>query len=149
MARSINRVILLGHIGSEPEIKHTASGAPVAQFSVATNRRWKDKTTGLLREETDWHRVVLWQPENVKSFLRKGALVAVEGRLQTRSWDDKNGITRYVTEIIAESLSFCGGPAGSGDKQAKPPAEAAAVEPERAQANENKPFEATDDDVPF
>ena len=109
MPRSLNRVTLLGHLGKDAEVKHTPSGISVANFSLATSRRWKDKQSDEWKEETDWHRVVFWRADKVADFLLKGKAVLIEGRLQTRSYDDKAGEKRYVTEVIAENLILLGG----------------------------------------
>jgi single-strand DNA-binding protein len=90
-SRSVNKVILVGHLGKDAETKFTPGGAAVTRFSVATNRRWKDKQSGEWKEETDWSNVVLWQSENLANYLTKGKQVYVEGRLQTRSYEDKDG----------------------------------------------------------
>jgi single-strand DNA-binding protein len=103
-SRSVNKVILLGHLGKDAETKFTPSGTAVSNFTVATNRRWKDQQTGEWKEETDWHRCVLWRSDNVSSYLLKGKQVYIEGRLQTRSFDDKEGQKRYVTEVVCDDL---------------------------------------------
>ncbi|MCC6591595.1 MAG: single-stranded DNA-binding protein [Bryobacterales bacterium] len=108
MPRSLNRVILLGNLGQDAEVKTTGGGVSVANFSLATSRRWKDQKSGEWKEETDWHRVVLWRADSVSSFLTKGKAVLIEGRLQTRSYDDKGGQKRFVTEVVAESLILLG-----------------------------------------
>ena len=97
-SRSVNKVILIGHLGRDAETAYTASQVAVTKFSVATNRRWKDQATGEWKEETDWSRVVLWRGENVAPYLTKGTQVYVEGRLQTRSYDDKDGKKVYTSE---------------------------------------------------
>lgn len=102
--RSVNKVILLGHLGKDAETKYTPSGTAVSNFTLATNRRWKDQQTGEWKEETEWHRCVLWRSENLTNYLQKGKQVYVEGRLQTRSWDDKDGQKRYTTEVVVEDL---------------------------------------------
>src|SRR6187399_2344573 len=98
MARSVNKVILLGNLGKDAETRFTPQGTAVSSFSVATTRRWKDQQTGDWKEETNWTNVVLWRQENVAQYLTKGRQVYVEGRLQTRSYDDKDGNKRYATE---------------------------------------------------
>ena len=105
--RTVNKVTLLGCLGKDAETKFTPSGASVANFSVATSRRWKDKQTGEWKEETDWHRVVLWRAEAIAQFLVKGQKVYIEGRLQTRSYEH-NGERRYQTEVISENLILLG-----------------------------------------
>jgi single-strand DNA-binding protein len=107
--RSVNKVILLGHLGKDAETRFTPGGQSVTNFTVATNRRWKDQQTGDWKEETDWHAVVLWRAENLSSYLTKGKQVYVEGKLRTRSYDDKDGNKRYVTEVMAEDVILLGG----------------------------------------
>src|SRR5579884_2111594 len=113
-SRSVNKVILLGHLGRDAETKFTPSGAAVTKFSVATNRRWKDQQTGEWKEETNWTNVVLWRGENVAPYLTKGKQVFVEGRLQTRSYDDKDGKKVWTTEVVADDVILLGGKEGAG-----------------------------------
>jgi len=105
MARSVNKVILVGNVGKEPDIRYTASGAPIATFSLATGRNRQD-ANGNWVEETDWHRVVCWerQAEFVMNYVGKGRKLYVEGRLQTRKWTDQNGVERYTTEVVAREV---------------------------------------------
>jgi len=107
--RSVNTVTLLGNIGRDAETKFTPNGVSRSTFSVATSRRWKDKQSNEWKEETDWHNVVLWKSENLAGYLLKGKQVYIEGRLQTRSYETKEGEKRYVTEIIANELILLGG----------------------------------------
>ena len=113
---SVNKVILLGRLGQDPEIKHTPSGAAVCNFSLATSETWNDKNSGQKQERTEWHRVVVWGKlaELCNQYLAKGRQAFVEGRLQTRSWDDQSGQKRYTTEINATTVQFIGGQAGAG-----------------------------------
>lgn len=118
-SRSVNKVILLGHLGKDAETKFTPSGVARTNFTIATNRRWKDQQSGEWKEITDWHNVVLWRAENLSNYLTKGKQVYVEGRLETRSWEDKDGQKRYTTEVIADDVLLLGGrgeggPGGSG-----------------------------------
>lgn len=155
MARSVNKVILIGNLGKDAETRFTPQGTAVTSFSVATTRRWKDKQTGDWKEDTNWSNVVLWQQENLAQYLTKGKQVYVEGRLQTRSYDDKDGNKRYATEVVAEDVLLLGGrgegggeeggsrmasaPRGGGRPQAMP-----------ASAGPDDSFGGiTDDDVPF
>lgn len=115
MARSVNKVILIGNLGKDAETKFTASGTAVSRFSVATTRRFKDNATGDWKDETDWTNVVLWKNEGVTQYLTKGKQVYVEGRLQTRSYDDKDGNKRYSTEVVAEEVMLLGGRGGDGE----------------------------------
>ena len=122
MARGVNKVILIGNLGSDPEVKYTPNGAPVANFSLATNESWNDKD-GQRQERTEWHRLVLWSKlaEIAGQYLKKGAKIYVEGRLQTRSWDDQSGQKRYMTEVVVNDMQMLdsrgeGGGSGYGDE---------------------------------
>ena len=160
----LNHVTLIGHLGRDPEIRTTQSGQTVANFSVATNRRWTDRD-GNRQEETEWHYVVCWgrQAEVAGQYLTRGKLVSVEGRLQTRSWDDQqSGQKRYRTEVICRNFQMLGGRGdsggqpGSGQSQGAPaqgaPAQGAPAQGAPAQA---APHDAGfdpaggDDDIPF
>lgn len=110
MSRSVNKVILVGKLGKDAETKYTASQVPVSTFSVATEHRYKDKQSGEWRGDTTWTNVVLWNSENLAQYLTKGAQVYVEGRLQNRSYDDRDGNKKYITEVVAEDVVLCGGP---------------------------------------
>jgi len=107
---SVNKVILVGRLGQDPEVRYTPSGAPVANFSIATSENWTDKT-GQRQEKTEWHRIVAWNKlaELCNQYLKKGRQVYLEGRLQTRQWQDQSGQTRYTTEINANTIQFLGG----------------------------------------
>jgi single-strand DNA-binding protein len=154
-SRSVNKVILVGNLGKDAETKFTPGGAARTTFSVATSRRWKDQQTGEWKEETDWHNVVLWRQENVANYLTKGRQVYVEGRLQTRSYEDKDGKKLYFTEVIADDLILLGGrgesaPGGQEMNQSRP------VSAPRGPQREPQPAASdefggpvTDDDVPF
>ncbi|MGB8806294.1 MAG: single-stranded DNA-binding protein, partial [Candidatus Rickettsiella isopodorum] len=116
MAKGINKVILIGNLGADPEIRHMPNGAAVANINLATSESWKDKNTGELQERTEWHRVVLFQrlAEIVAEYLKKGSKVYIEGRLQTRKWQDKTtGQDRYTTEIIANEMQMLDSRSGS------------------------------------
>ncbi len=117
-SRSVNKVILVGHLGRDAETKFTPSGVSMCKFSVATNRRWKDQQTGEWKEETDWTNVVLWRQENLATYLTKGKQVYVEGRLQTRSYDDKDGKKMYMTEVVADDVILLGGRGGDAGPSA-------------------------------
>jgi single-strand DNA-binding protein len=108
-SRSVNKVILIGHLGRDAETAFTASQTAVTKFSVATNRRWKDQQTGDWKEETNWTNIVLWRSENLAQYLTKGKQVYVEGRIQTRSYEDKDNKKVYVTEVVAEDVILLGG----------------------------------------
>src|SRR5208282_5440816 len=108
-SRSVNKVLLIGNLGRDAETAYTASQTAVTKFSVATSRRWKDQQSGEWKEETDWTRVVLWRGENVAPYLTKGKQVYVEGRLQTRSYDDKDGKKVWATDVVADEVILLGG----------------------------------------
>lgn len=116
MARGINKVILIGNLGADPETRHTAGGNAVANLSVATSESWRDKASGEMRENTEWHRVVLFgkTAEIAGEYLRKGSKVYLEGRLQTRKWQDRDGNDRWTTEIIANDMQMLDGRGASG-----------------------------------
>ncbi len=103
-------MILIGNLGSDPEVRYTPSGVAVAQFNIATSEEWKDKDSGEKKERTEWHRIVAWRRlgEICGEYLSKGQQVYVEGRIQTRSWDDRDGNKKYTTEIIANDIQFLG-----------------------------------------
>lgn len=111
MASGVNKVILIGRLGGDPEVRYTTNGGAVANFNLATNENWTDKN-GQKQERTEWHRVVIWgkMAELCGQYLSKGRQAYVEGRLQTREWNDKEGNKRYTTEIVAQSVQFLGGP---------------------------------------
>jgi single-strand DNA-binding protein len=112
---SVNRVILVGNLGRDPELRYIQSGQAVANFTLATNDRWRDKE-GNNQERTEWHRIVVWgkSAENCAQYLQKGRSVYVEGRLQTRDWEDKDGNKRQTTEVVAQTVQFLGGRGGAG-----------------------------------
>jgi single-strand DNA-binding protein len=141
----INKVIIVGHLGKDPEVRYTPSGSAVANFSVATSETWKDKTTGEKKERTEWHRIVAWDKlgEICGEYLSKGRQVYVEGRLQTRSYDDKEGVKRYTTEIVATDVQFLG-PKDSGGSR---PSSSGGAPPRDTGAGQGPP--AGDDDIPF
>lgn len=148
MARGINKVILIGNIGSDPEVKYTPSGAPVANFSLATSESWTDKASGQKQERTEWHRLVLWRKlaEIAGQYLKKGSKIYVEGKLQTRSWDDQSGQKRYMTEIIVdvmEMLDSRGEASYAGDTVHPGPAPQGGGDPSPPGAP------PADDDLPF
>jgi single-strand DNA-binding protein len=155
-SRSVNKVILIGHLGRDAETKFTPNGAAKTTFSVATNRRWKDQQTGEWKEETDWHNVVLWRQENLANYLTKGKQVYVEGRLQTRNYEDKEGKKVYVTEVVAEDVVLLGGrgaeaPAEEAQHAAPAPGPrpVPVPRPQPGPPEESGSQVVTDDDVPF
>jgi len=157
-SRSVNKVILIGRLGKDAESKFTPSGTSVATFSIATSWRQKDQQTGEWKEHTDWHNIVLWRAENVAPYLTKGTQVYVEGRLQTRNYENKEGRKVYVTEVVAEELILLGGRQGGGDSTGDYSAQPVSMPrsaqrpPAPAQAPaDDAGFDQgiTDDDVPF
>lgn len=127
MAKSLNKVMLIGNLGKDPELRYTSGGSPVATFSLATNESWKDQE-GTLQERTEWHNIVVWAKlaEICQQYLKKGRRVYIEGRIQTRSYDDKNtGAKKYITEIVASNMIMldareagdAGGSLGGSDVQ--------------------------------
>lgn len=146
MARGINKVILVGNLGNDPDVRYTANGAAVSNISVATSESWKDKETGEQQEKTEWHRVVFFGrlAEIVAEYLKKGSQVYVEGRLQTRKWQDKDGNDKYTTEIVANEMQMLGSRSGGGNYEQQSPA------PAKESAPAKKPDENfVDDDIPF
>jgi len=139
----INKVIIIGRLGNDPEVRYTPSGAAVAKFSVATSEEWKDKNTGEKKERTEWHRITVWgkMGEICGEYLSKGRQVYVEGRLQTSSYDDKDGVKRYSTEIVASDVQFLG-PKESGSGRA-----GGGAPPRESFGGQGPP--PTDDDIPF
>jgi len=137
----INKVILIGNLGRDPEVRYTPDGTAVTNFSIATSLEWNDKNSGEKKEKTEWHRIVTFRKlaEICGQYLSKGRQVYVEGRLQTRSWDDKEGVKRYMTEVVADTVQFLGpkGSAGSRDSYDAPPPE------------EPPYMDSKDDDIPF
>ncbi len=160
-SRSLNKVMLLGHLGKDAETKFTPSGVARSTFTVATNRRWKDQQSGEWKEETDWHNVVMWRSENLANYLQKGKQVYVEGRLQSRSYEDKDGQKRYITEVVADDLILLGsgrgdsgGAPGGGDYERPVSMPRSAQRPQPQAHSQPAPAEdfgqgITDDDVPF
>jgi single-strand DNA-binding protein len=160
-SRSVNKCILIGHLGRDAETKFTPGGAAVTRFSVATNRRWKDQQSGEWKEETDWTNIVLWRSENLANYLTKGKQVYVEGRIQTRSYEDKDGKKVYSTEVVADDVILLGGQGGAGGGRAGGDeySQAPVSQPRSAQRSSQPPQPAaqaddfgqgiTDDDVPF
>ncbi|HVC90440.1 MAG TPA: single-stranded DNA-binding protein [Acidobacteriaceae bacterium] len=152
MAKSVNKVILLGNVGKDPEIKATASGTVVATFSIATSERFKDKT-GNWQDRTEWHNLVAYQrtAEIVRDYVKKGNKLYVEGRLQTSSWDDKTtGQKKYKTEIIVNDLSLLSGRGEGGESGGGYNKSNTASFDQRGPAEDfSQSTEITDDDIPF
>jgi single-strand DNA-binding protein len=165
---SVNKVILVGNLGRDPEVRYTPNGSAVCNVSIATTRNWKNKDSGERQEETEWHRVVFFDrlAEIAGEYLKKGRSVYVEGRLKTRKWTDKDGVEKYTTEIMAEQMQLLGGRDGGGGgaedagsdggespapRRSAPP-RAAAGAPAAAPRPAAKPatgFDDMDDDIPF
>lgn len=155
MSRGINKVILIGNLGNAPEIRYTPSGSAVANISLATSEVWRDKQSGELQERTEWHRVVFFNrlAEIVGEYLHKGSKVYVEGSLRTRKWQDKTGVDRYTTEIIANEMHILDSKsAGHADTEGKHhhaenKSSSNPVEPVQVTTDIGGDF--TDDDIPF
>jgi len=154
MARGVNKVILLGNVGQDPQSRAMPSGKAVVNLRIATSKQWRDKTTGENKEATEWHTVVMFDrlAEIAAEYLRKGSQVYIEGELRTRKWQDKEGQDRYSTEIVANEMQMLGGRGGAGGgagaSRDRPAAAASSEEraprPEPAGVAEN-----FDDDIPF
>ena len=157
---SVNKVILIGNLGRDPETRYTADGAAITNITIATSDRWKDKASGEMKEATEWHRVAFFGrlAEIAGEYLKKGRPVYVEGRLRTRKWQDKDGQDRYTTEIVAENMQMLGSREGmgggapdfegGGGDEPRAPARAAPAKP----AGAGKPASSMadmDDDIPF
>lgn len=154
---SVNKVIILGNLGRDPEVRYTPNGAAVCNLRIATTRNWKSRDSGERQEETEWHSVVMYdrQAEIAGEYLKKGRAVYIEGRLKTRKWQDKEGQDRYTTEIVADSMQLLGGVDGSegGDKGRDTPRSAPAPRREppaqRPAPKSSTGFDDMDDDIPF
>ncbi len=154
MARGVNKVILIGNLGRDPEVRYTPSGLAVANVALATSESWKDKTSGEMQERTEWHRVVFYQrlAEIAGEYLRKGSKIFVEGKIRTSKWQDKTtGQDRYTTEIVAESMQMLDSKGGSG-ASGEPTFErqtATAGAGASAPQTDAIPADGFDDDIPF
>ena len=149
---SVNKVIIVGNLGRDPETRYLPSGEAVTNISVATTETWKDKASGEKKEATEWHRISFFGKlaEIAGEYLKKGSQVYVEGRLRTRKWQDKDGQDRYTTEVVAERMQMLGSRAGSGEPRGEPAMESRTAEPKPAAAK--KPagkFDDMEDDIPF
>ncbi len=143
MARGVNKVIIIGNLGQDPETRYMPSGSAVTNLRVATNESWKDKQTGEQKDRTEWHRVAMFGrlAEIAAEYLRKGSQVYIEGKLRTRKWQDKDGNDRYTTEIVADEMQMLGGRSGGGaPAMSDSPPASAAVQPSG---------DDFDDDIPF
>ncbi|GMV44816.1 MAG: single-stranded DNA-binding protein [Pseudomonadota bacterium] len=158
---SVNKVILVGNLGRDPEVRYAPSGSAICNVTIATSRNWKDKTSGERQEETEWHRVVFYDrlAEIAGEYLKKGRPVYVEGRLKTRKWTDKDGVEKYTTEIVAQEMQLLGsrdggggGGGGTGGGSSMPDEGGAAPRSAPAARPAAKPasgFDDMDDDIPF
>ena len=169
---SVNKVILIGNLGRDPEVRYTPSGAAVCNVTVATSRTWKNKDSGEKMEETEWHRVIFYDrlAEIAGEYLKKGRSIYVEGRLKTRKWTDKDGVEKYTTEVIAQEMNMLGGREGGGGgggsaedeggggysersapAQRSAPASRPAAQPAAKPAPQKSAtgFDNMDDDIPF
>jgi len=155
MARGVNKVILIGNLGKDPEVRYAANGAAIANITLATSESWKDKNTGEQVEKTEWHRVVFFRrlAEIAGEYLKKGSKVYIEGKLQTRKWQDNNGQDRYTTEIVASEMQMLdsrGGGSANFDQsynQSATPAQSQSQSAPQQQAP--APAGDFDDDIPF
>lgn len=155
---NLNKVILLGRAGRDPETRYTSAGSAIVNLSIATSETWKDKASGEKREATEWHNLVFYDrlAEIVGEYVRKGSLILVEGKLRTRKWQDKSGADRYTTEVHVQSMQLVGGKSDRQDGGERAPAERApAQEPKQEQrkapARQAAPggFDDFEDDIPF
>jgi single-strand DNA-binding protein len=151
MARGVNKVIIIGNLGNDPDTRYMPSGSAVTNLSVATNESWKDKQTGEQKDRTEWHRVAMFGrlAEIAAEYLRKGSQVYIEGRLRTRKWQDQSGNDRYSTEIVADEMQMLGGRSGAGapamgDSGGPPPGP-----PQQGGGKPQGGGDDFDDDIPF
>ncbi len=142
MSNGLNKVLIIGNLGNDPEIKYTQSGSPVANLSIATSERWKDKNSGEQKEQVEWHRVVLFSrlAEIAEQYLKKGSKVFIEGKLQTRDWEDSEGKKRYTTEIIAREMSML---------DSRQPADSSQQPRSDSTGEGGKSDESFEEDIPF
>ena len=144
MARGINKVIIVGNLGQDPDTRYMPSGSAVTNFTVATNESWKDKATGEQKDRTEWHKVATFNrlAEISAEYLRKGSQVYIEGKLRTRKWQDKSGNDRWTTEIVADEMQMLGGRSGGGSAPM-------GGDPGPASAPPKPSSDEFDDDIPF
>ncbi len=153
MASSVNKVILIGNLGRDPEVRHTNDGMPVVNINLATSESWRDKATGERRERTEWHRVVIFNEplgEIAQKYLRKGSKVYLEGQLQTRKWTDQQGVEKYSTEVVLNrfrgEMMMLDSRGGGGDSYAEQSGGSQGAAPASAPAG---PDDDLDDEIPF
>tara|TARA_B100000963_G_scaffold29436_1_gene21841 strand:- start:1308 stop:1727 length:420 start_codon:yes stop_codon:yes gene_type:complete len=139
MSNGVNKVFIIGNLGSDPEIKYTKAGDPVANLSIATSESWKDKNSGDLQEKVEWHRVVMFSrlAEIAEQYLKKGSKVFVEGKLQTRKWQDQEGKDRYTTEVVAKEMTMLDSRSSNQAQEDSPKVE------------NDKPKSDFEEDIPF
>ena len=150
MARGINKVILVGNLGADPETRYMPSGSAVTNLTVATNESWKDKATGEQKDRTEWHKVAMFNrlAEIAAEYLRKGSQVYIEGKLRTRKWQDKNGQDRWTTEIVADEMQMLGGRGGAGGGGGSAPMSSGQDSGQPSAPPQTGPDDF-DDDIPF
>jgi len=150
MGKSINKVILVGRLGRDPEMKYTSGGTPFCRFSIATDDNWTDKGSGEKQERTEWHSIVVWDrlAEICNQYLTKGRLVYIEGSLQTREWDDKEGVKRKTTEVRARDMVMLGGGSGSQGGEGGMPSRSDSASGSSSSSGPGGSA-ITDDDIPF
>ena len=158
MARGVNKVILIGNLGQDPEVRFTPNGNAVSNVTLATSASWRDKQTGELQERTEWHRIAFFNrlAEIVGEYLRKGSKIYVEGSLRTRKWQDKNGVDRYTTEIIANEMHMLDTRSGNGGNHSNQPNETGGSYKQSGLSHtqshmpgDDTPLADFDDDIPF
>ena len=159
MAGSVNKVILVGNLGKDPEIKTMQSGDKVANFSIATSESWKDKASGERKEKTQWHNIVIWNPGLVtiaERYLKKGAKIYLEGQLETRKWTDNSGVEKYTTEVVLRPyrgeltmLDSKGGGAAAEGGAFRDNSSSQSYDSGPAPANNSRPADALEDEIPF
>jgi len=158
MARGVNKVILIGNLGQDPEVKYMPNGGAVTNVTIATSESWKDKNTGEQQDKTEWHRVVFFRrlAEIVGEYLKKGSKVYIEGKLQTRKWQDQSGNDRYTTEIVANEMQMLDSRGGGGGGDFKPSSNKTSGDQSSGQESNKQPataaaggFDDFDDDIPF
>src|SRR5210317_834930 len=153
MARGVNKAIIVGTLGQDPEVRYTANGGAVANLSVATNENWRDKATGEMQERTEWHRIVMFNKlaEIASQYLKKGSQAYFEGRIQTRKWQDQSGNDRYTTEIVANDMQMLGGRSQGADNTVpfNPPGQQSQPKSKPAASSDVAPIDDGFDDIPF
>ncbi|MEQ5536308.1 single-stranded DNA-binding protein [Providencia rettgeri] len=153
-SRGVNKVILIGHLGKDPEIRYMPAGGAVANLTLATSESWRDKQSGEMREKTEWHRAVIFGKlaEVAGEYLKKGSQVYIEGSLQTRKWQDQSGQDRYTTEVVVNiggSMQMLGGNGGNNQAGSQKPQQQAPQRPQQSVPQNIEPPMDFDDDIPF